>query len=104
VDTSRRHATLGGATHFSALPVNVSDTVAEDLADSIEHEPRVERVTSVAVLIGIVAAIVASATIWLVLTDPVTVANAVNEGEVSPLVRQLADIIYRALSGLLDYL
>jgi hypothetical protein len=60
--------------------------------------------TSVAVLIGIIAAIVASATIWLVLTDPVTVANAVNEGEISPLVRQLADIIYNALAGLLDYL
>jgi hypothetical protein len=40
----------------------------------------------------------------LVLTDPVTVANAVNEGEISPLVRQLADIIYNALAGLLDYL
>jgi hypothetical protein len=76
----------------------------EDLADSIEHEPGVERVTSVAILIGVVAAIVASATIWLVLTDPVTVANAVNEGEISPLVKQLADIIYRALAGLLDYL
>lgn len=76
----------------------------EDLADSIDQEQGVERVTSVAVLIGVVAAIVASATIWLVLTDPVTVANAVNEGEISPLVKQLADIIYRALAGLLDYL
>lgn len=78
--------------------------MAEDLADSIDPEHGVERVTSVAVLIGVVAAIVASATIWLVLTDPVTVANAVNEGEISPLVRQLADIIYNALAGLLDYL
>jgi hypothetical protein len=78
--------------------------VAEDLADTIDPERGADRVTSVAVLIGIVAAIVASATIWLVLTDPVTVANAVNEGEISPLVRQLADIIYRALAGLLDYL
>jgi hypothetical protein len=78
--------------------------VAEELADTIDPERGADRVTSVAVLIGIVAAIVASATIWLVLTDPVTVANAVNEGEISPLVRQLADIIYRALAGLLDYL
>ena len=78
--------------------------MAEDLADTIDPERGADRVTSVAVLIGIVAAIVASATIWLVLTDPVTVANAVNEGEISPLVRQLADIIYRALAGLLDYL
>jgi len=78
--------------------------LAEDLADTIDPERGADRVTSVAVLIGIVAAVVASATIWLVLTDPVTVANAVNEGEISPLVRQLADIIYRALAGLLDYL
>ena len=63
-----------------------------------------DRVTSVAVLIGVVAAIIAGATIWLVLTDPVTVANALDEGEISPLVRQLAEVIYNALSGLLDYL
>jgi hypothetical protein len=62
------------------------------------------RVASVAVLIGMVAAVVAGATIWLVLTDPVTVATAVETGEVSPLVRQLADVIYNAIVGLLDYL
>lgn len=78
--------------------------MAEDVAATIDPERGADRVTSVAVLIGIVAAVVASATIWLVLTDPVTVANAVNEGEISPLVRQLADIIYKALAGLLDYL
>jgi hypothetical protein len=78
--------------------------VTEAPVDSIDPERGVDRVTSVAVLIGIVAAVVASATIWLVLTSPVTVANAVNEGEISPLVRQLADIIYKALAGLLDYL
>ena len=79
-------------------------SLSEDVADPIDPEYGADRVTSVAMLIGIVAAIVASATIWLVLTDPVTVANAVNEGEISPLVRQLADIIYKALAGLLDYL
>ena len=59
---------------------------------------------SVALLGGVRAAVVPGATIWLVLTDPVTVANAVDEGEISPLVRQLAQIIYNALAGLLDYL
>ena len=78
--------------------------MAEDLLDGLDQERGVDRVTSVAVLIGVVAAIVAGATIWLVLTDPVTVASAVNEGQISPLVRQLADIIYNALAGLLDYL
>jgi hypothetical protein len=63
-----------------------------------------DRVTSVAILIGIVATVMASATIWLVLTDPVTVANALDGGEISPLVRRLAEVIYNALSGLLDYL
>ena len=75
-----------------------------DLAQSLDPERGVDRVTSVVVLIGVLAAVVAGATIWLLLTDPVTVANAVEEGQISPLVRQLADIIYNALAGLLDYL
>ena len=33
--------------------------------------------------------------IWLFLTNPVTVANAVNEGDVSPLVRNLAQVIFK---------
>jgi hypothetical protein len=62
------------------------------------------RVASVAGLIAALAAVVAGATIWLLLTDPVTVANAVDEGEISPLVRQLAQVLYRAVAGLLDFL
>jgi hypothetical protein len=54
--------------------------------------------------VAILSAIIAGATIWLVLTDPVTVADAVDTGEVSPLVRELAGVLYRALSGLLKYL
>ena len=69
-----------------------------------DADGRVGPAASVAVLIGIVAAVIAGATIWLLLTDPVTVANAVDEGEISPLVRQLAQVIYSALVGLLDYL
>jgi hypothetical protein len=63
-----------------------------------------DRVTSVGVLIGVVAAIVAGATIWLVVTDPVTVASAIEGGEVSPFVRRLAEVLYSALAGLLTYL
>ena len=55
-------------------------------------------------LIGVAAAVIAGATIWLLLADPVTVATAVDDGEISPLVRQLADVIYSALASLLDYL
>lgn len=62
------------------------------------------RVASIAVLIGTVASVVAMATIWLLLTDPVTVANSIENGEISPLVRQIADVILDAISNLLDYL
>lgn len=54
--------------------------------------------------IAVLSAILAAATIWLLLTDPVTVADAVETGEVSPLVRQLASVLYDALAGLLKYL
>lgn len=59
---------------------------------------------SVAVVVGLCAAVIAGATMWLLVTDPVTVANAVEDGEISPLVRQLADVIADALAALLDYL
>jgi hypothetical protein len=55
-------------------------------------------------LVGVLAVVMASATIWLLLTDPVTVAESVDSGEVSPLVRSLAGAIYDALRGLLKYL
>jgi hypothetical protein len=58
-------------------------------------------------LFGAIAAIsivLAAATIWLLLTNPVTMANAVNEGELTPLVRDLAQLLFEALRGLLRYL
>ena len=55
-------------------------------------------------LIAIVSIILAAATIWLFVTNPVTVATAVNEGEITPLMRNLAAAIYAALSGILKYL
>ena len=54
--------------------------------------------------VAIVSIVLAAATIWLFLTNPVTVANAVNEGEISPLIRDLADVLLNALQGLLKYL
>lgn len=58
-------------------------------------------------LVGLIAAfslVLAVATIWLVLTDPVTVADALNNGEITPFVRQLAGVVYDALRGILKYL
>ena len=54
--------------------------------------------------IALVSIVLAAATIWLFLTNPVTVATSVNEGYITPLVRQLAQVLYQALSGLLKYL
>lgn len=55
-------------------------------------------------LIAIVSIVLAAATIWLFVTNPVTVATAVNEGEISPLVTSLAQVLFVALRGILKYL
>jgi hypothetical protein len=54
--------------------------------------------------VAVISLVLAVATVWLVLTNPVTVANAVNEGTVSPFVRDLAQLLLAALQGLLQYL
>lgn len=73
-----------------------------------ESDPRASRVRragfSLAALVAVAAVVVAGATVWLVLTDPVTVVEAVDTGEYAPLVDELADVIYRALLGLIKYL
>ena len=78
-------------------------TPAEPLSDP---EPRdgMDRVVGVGVVIGALAVVIAAAVIWLLLTDPVTVATTLETGDVSPLDRQLADVIFTAISGLLSYL
>lgn len=59
---------------------------------------------SLVITAGMLAAVLAAATIWLVLTDPVSIADAVSEQDITPLVRELAWIILEALRGLLRYL
>ncbi len=59
---------------------------------------------SIVGVVGVLAVTVAGATIWLLLTDPVTVADAVNEQDVTPLVRELAAIVYQAIQRLMRYL
>ncbi len=57
--------------------------------------------------VAILSLVLAAATVWLFLTDPVTVANAVdavNQGDVSLLLRDLAEVLLQALEGLLKYL
>ena len=75
-----------------------------DVAPAADPDRGLDRVTSVGALIGILAAVIAGATIWLLVTDPVTVANAIEDGEISPLARRLAEVLYSAIAGLLAYL
>lgn len=75
-----------------------------DVVSPGDPDRGLDRVTSLGVLIGIVATVVAGAAIWLLVTDPVTVATAVEEGEISPLAIRLAEVLYNAIAGLLQYL
>ena len=56
---------------------------------------------------GLLAAAVAGATIWLLLTDPITLADAADNlttGNAMPLVQALGAAILDALRGLFKYL
>jgi hypothetical protein len=104
VETDRTAGAAALAAHGTlAVPLRISVT-----PNAVSHGDTVDRgfgrAVTVAVMIGILAAVVAGATIWLLVTDPVTVANAVEQGELSPLVMQLAEVLYDALVGLLGYL
>jgi hypothetical protein len=58
-------------------------------------------------LLGIVAAFVVvltGATVWIFLTDPTTVATAMSDGSLSPVVENLLKVLVEALRGLLNYL
>jgi hypothetical protein len=74
-------------------------------SDSGELFVRLARLgLSVFGVFGAVAATLAVATIWLLLTDPVTVADAVQRRDVSPLVRALGAALYDAMKGLFKYI
>jgi hypothetical protein len=51
-----------------------------------------------------VSAVLAGATVWLLLTNPVSVADAIGQGDPAPLVRLLADALLGAVRTLLTYL
>jgi hypothetical protein len=54
--------------------------------------------------LALAAAVLAGSVIWLMLTDPVSMADAYNGGSVSPLVMALARAFTQAIEGLLAYL
>jgi hypothetical protein len=59
---------------------------------------------SLVAMIGVLAATIAGATIWLLVTDPVTVSDAVAKGDVSAIVTALGGVLRGALSGIFKYL
>ena len=59
---------------------------------------------SLVAIIGLFAATIAGATLWLLFTDPVTLADRVSAGEVGPLMRAIGSVIVDALRGLFKYL
>lgn len=63
---------------------------------------------SLIAMVGIIAATVAGATVWLLVTDPVggadVVSAAMSTGEVAPFMRAIGSVIYEALRGLFGYL
>jgi hypothetical protein len=61
-------------------------------------------VFSVASVAGVLVAGVAAMTIWLLLAQPLSVANAVNTGDPSTLVRAMAAALTDAIGSLLRYL
>ena len=59
---------------------------------------------SLVAIIGVFAATIAGAVVWLIFTDPVTVANSVSSGDVGPVVQAIGAVIVNALRGLFKYL
>lgn len=55
-------------------------------------------------VVGVLAATIAASLIWLLITDPVSVAESVTQGDVSPILRAMGSVIYDALKDVLGYL
>jgi hypothetical protein len=54
--------------------------------------------------VALASTVLAGATIWLLLTDPGTVASAVAEGSAEKLLRGLLDVIGAAIGRLLRWM
>ena len=63
---------------------------------------------SLIAVIGVLAATLAAATIWLLLTDPVGGAEAFSQatmsGDVTPFMKAIGSVIFDALRDLFKYL
>ena len=63
-----------------------------------------ELVVTVASVVGMGTSAAAALTIWLLVTQPLTVANAVNARDLSPLFQAMAGAVADALSVVIRYL
>ena len=63
-----------------------------------------ELMLTVASLVGMGTSAAAALTIWLLLTQPLTVANAVNDRDLTMLVQAMAGVLAGALSAVIRYL
>jgi hypothetical protein len=61
-------------------------------------------VVTLGAIVGLTASAMAGATIWLVVTNPVGLVEALDGGEVSPVVLQIAAALYDLVVRLLGYL
>ncbi|MDQ3346687.1 MAG: hypothetical protein M3545_01835 [Acidobacteriota bacterium] len=63
-----------------------------------------QRSLSLAAIVGLLTAVFAGGLIYLLITQPVATAENIADGEISPLVRAVADVLFDALRGVLKYL
>jgi multidrug resistance efflux pump len=63
-----------------------------------------QRSLSLAGIIGVLTAVFAGGLIYLLVTQPVSTAENIAQGEVSPIVRAVAGVLYDALRGILKFL
>ncbi|MFO7300988.1 MAG: hypothetical protein DIU54_001095 [Acidobacteriota bacterium] len=63
---------------------------------------------SLIAMIGIIAAAVAGATVWLLVTDPIAgadvISSAITSRDVTPFLRAIGAVLFEALQSLFGYL
>jgi hypothetical protein len=73
-------------------------------SDTGRRESGFSPIVTLGALVGLTAAALAGATVWLVVTNPVGLVEALDGGQVSPLVLQIASALYDLVVRLLGYL
>jgi hypothetical protein len=72
--------------------------------DTERRDRGLSSVLTLGAIVALTASTMAGATIWLVATNPVGLVEALDGGEVSPIVLQIASALYDLVVRLLGYL